>query len=106
MAEEQPDLWIDSERMLANRPGARALGLAIDLIVTVWLPTKAGFRYDEQQLADHFANVLPARAYTVRKLRSYRKAVATFFTVLADGRWAPSPEFFSSTDGNADRYAR
>jgi hypothetical protein len=106
MTADQPDFWVDTERMLANKAGARAMGLAIDLIMTMWLPTRGAFRYDEQQLAEHFARVLPARGYTARKLRGYRKAVATFFTALPDGSWAPSPEYFSVTDGNAERFAR
>jgi hypothetical protein len=36
-------------------------------------------------------------------LRRARKKIASFFTVLPDGRWVPSPKYFSLTDGNADR---
>jgi hypothetical protein len=47
--------------------------------------------------------VLPARGYTSELLRQHRNAIASFFTVLPDGRWVPSPEYFSVTDGNAEQ---
>jgi hypothetical protein len=105
MSEERGDpLWIDVERVLATA-GAGQIGVAIDLIMLVWWPTKSAFVYDEEVLAKLFAEKLPGRGYTPAKLRKYRKAAAIFFTVLPDGRWTPSPEFFSLTDGNAEALA-
>jgi hypothetical protein len=37
---------------------------------------------------------------TAEKLESLRSEVSTFFTILDDGRWVPSPVFFSMVDGN------
>ena len=83
---EQP-LWINTEAMLANRAGAEASGIAMDLIMRVWWPTKQPFTFDPKALAARFNAQVPREA-------------TTFFTVLPDGRWAPSPEYFSLTDGN------
>lgn len=65
--------------------------------------TKSAFDFDERLLADRLAGELPAHGYTEALLRRHRDAVASFFTILPDGRWVPSPEFFSITDANADR---
>lgn len=96
---EQP-LWINTEAMLANRAGAEASGIAMNLIMRVWWPTKQPFTFDPEALAARFNAQVPARGYTAAKIEKRRKAIATFFTVLPDGRWAPSPEYFSLTDGN------
>jgi hypothetical protein len=99
-------LYIDVKRFLANKAGAEAVGIAMDLIGLVWWPTKTAFVFDEEVLAAQLAALLPARGYTANMLRKRRKAVATFFTALPDGRWVPSPKFFSLTDGNAEHLAR
>jgi hypothetical protein len=105
--DEEP-LYIDVKRFLANASEVRpeAFGIAMDLILLAWWPTKGAFMYDEDALAALLTAKAPARGYTARVLRKHRKAVARFFTVLPDGRWTPSPEFFSLTDGNAEYLAR
>jgi hypothetical protein len=59
--------------------------------------------FDEEASASRLAKELPAEGYTAELLRRQRNTIASFFTVLPDGRWVPSPEFFSVTDGNAER---
>jgi hypothetical protein len=96
-------LYIDVERFLANKVGPEAVGIAIDLITFVWWPTKTAFVFDENALAAGLAKEVPARGYTADLLRRQRSAIASFFTILPDGRWVPSPEYFSITDDHADR---
>ena len=55
------------------------------------------FVFDEDALAARLASELPARGYTAEMLLRRRKKIASFFTVLPDGRWTPSPEYFSLT---------
>jgi hypothetical protein len=75
-------------------------GLAMDLISLVWWPLKAPFVWDEEALAQLLNEALPARGYTVESVRQHTPSAKTFFTQLPDGRWAPSPEYFSLTNGN------
>jgi hypothetical protein len=96
-------LYIGVERFLADRANAEAAGVAMDLIARVWWPLKTPFVFDEDALAARLASELPARGYTAEMLRRRRKKIAPFFTVLPDGRWVPSPKYFSLTDGNAER---
>lgn len=96
-------LYIDTARFLANKAGVEAAGIAMDLIGHLWWPTKTAFAFDEEALATKLDAELPARGYTADLLRRRREAVASFFTVLPDGRWVPSPEYFSLTDGNAEQ---
>jgi hypothetical protein len=96
-------LYLDVERFLANKANAEAAGVAMDLIAGVWWPLKTPFVFDEEALAARLARELPARGYTAEMLRRRRKRIASFFTVLPDGRWAPSPKYFSLTDGNRER---
>jgi hypothetical protein len=96
-------LYMDVERFLANKAGTEAVAIAMDLIGYIWLPTKIGFVFDEGALALRLATKLPARGYTSDMLRRNRESVSSFFTVLPDGRWVPSPEYFSLTDGNSER---
>jgi hypothetical protein len=104
-ARKQPGecLYLDVGRFDANRAGLEAIGAAFDLVYRIWWPTKAAFVFDEEALAARLGKELPARGYTADLLRQHRSAIASFFTVLPDGRWAPSPEYFSLTDGNAEQ---
>jgi hypothetical protein len=98
-------LYIETKSFVRKSRGVRpeVLCIAMDLICLVWWPTKTAFAFDEEALAARFAADLPARGYTPDMLRQNRKKVASFFTVLPDGRWVPSPKYFSLTDGNAER---
>lgn len=96
---EEP-LYIDAEAMLANTAGMQALGIAIDLIVHLWWPTKSPFAFEPAALSRLLQEKLPARGYTEASLRARGSSLMTFFTVLPDGRWTPSPTYFSLTNGN------
>ena len=98
MVDERERLYIDTEKFTANEAGPKAVGIAMDLITRVWFPAKTAFVFDEDALAARLQAELPARGYTADMLRRNRAAVATFFTVLPDGRWAPSPEYLSASD--------
>ena len=100
--EEQP-LYLNTEAFLANKAGSEAGGLAMDLIIIVYWPLKQGFLYDPAKLAEKINHVAPGRKYDVAQLERLKTKVATFFTVLEDGRWVPSPIYFSLTDGNIDQ---
>lgn len=96
-------LWIDVKAMQANRAGFEAVGIAMDLISFIWWPTKEPFVFDAAALAARLGEQLPARGYSEKAIKRNLKGVKSFFTVLPDGRWAPSPKYFSLTDGNIDR---
>lgn len=96
-------LYINTARFLADGVGFEAAGIVMDLIGRVWWPAKSGFVFDEEALAARLAAELPGRGYTADVLRRHRAAVAAFFIVLPDGRWAPSPRYFSLTDGDTER---
>lgn len=93
-------LYINAQAMLENNAGLAAVGLAMDLIMVVWWPTKAPFKWDESLLSKLLNKALPARGYTEETLRQHRDEASSFFTVLENGRWAPSPDFFSLVNGN------
>lgn len=92
------DFYIDTERFLKNSAGNEAIGIAMDLALRVWWPTKTAFVFDEEALAASLGKELPGRGYSVDLLRRQRSKIASFFTILPDGRWVPSPEYFSITD--------
>ena len=87
---------IEAARPLAREIGPEAYGLVVSLIMEIWWPTKEAFQYEPDALADR----LTATAVTADDLVRLRELAARFFTVLPDGRWAPSPEFFSITDAS------
>lgn len=98
MTRGQP-LYIDTDAMLDVKGDPAGLGLAMTLIGAVWEPERLPFTYDPDALYDR----LVAAGHTgIRRsdLDIQRDAAARYFVVLDDGRWAPSPEFFSVTDGN------
>ena len=102
-ADRGESFYVNAERFLANEAGPEAVGVAMDLIGHIWWPTKSGFAFDEEALAARLAAALPARGYTADMLRRHRDAIASFFIVLPDGRWAPSPEYVSPTDGDTEQ---
>ena len=95
--------YINPEFVLADEAGGEATGITIDLIVHIWWPTKSGFAFDEEALAARLAAELPGRGYTADVLRKHRGAIASYFTVLPDGRWVPSPEYFRFADGGTEQ---
>jgi len=97
--EEEP-LYVDANAMLANKAGMYAVGIAIDLIFFLWWPTKTPFLFEPQALSEFFRMKLPSRGYTADSFRNYQEGLRTFFTELPDGRWVPSPAYFSLTNGN------
>ena len=99
--EEEP-LYIDAKAkaMLGNKTGMMAVGIAIDLFFHLWWPTKTPFSGDPRLMTELLQEKLPARGYTEESFRQNMKGLKTFFTVLPDGRWAPSPKYFSLTNGN------
>ncbi len=104
-SDEQP-LYINVEMFLGNRAGAEASGLAMDLLMLVYWPLKQAFVYDPETLSATINQAAPGRDYDADKLKKLRKKAASFFTELDDGRWAPSPIYFSLTDGNAELTAQ
>jgi hypothetical protein len=98
-SEEQP-IYIDTRAMLANKAGLEAVGIAMDLLTIVWWPTKAPFAFDAKALAAQLSELLPARGYSDDVILRNLSGLRTFFTELPDGRWAPSPQFFSLSNGN------
>jgi hypothetical protein len=100
MHKDGEPLYIDSQSMLANKSGMQAVGIAMDLVCLLWWPTKSPFVFEPKAIAECFHESLPARGYTEEILREHAQSAMTFFTVLPDGRWTPSPIYFSATDGN------
>lgn len=94
--EKNEPIKLNVDAVLKNNVSDAAYGAAIDIIRLVWWPTKTPFEYNEAALASHFSKQHPARCYTEEKLRKYKNEIGSFFTVLKDGRWAPSPEYLST----------
>jgi len=103
VTEEEQPIYLNTEALLANKSGAEASGLAMDLLLIIYWPLKQAFIYDPENLAARMNVVAPGRGYSASKLKKLKKKASTFFTVLEDGRWAPSPIYFSLTDGNVDQ---
>lgn len=98
MREEDDPLYFNMEaaRPVAHEIGVEAYGLVMSLIFEIYWPLRQAFSYDPADLAER----LTARGITEADLIRLRGKAARFFTVLPDGRWAPSPEFFSMTDAS------
>lgn len=95
---EEP-LYLDTEALLRVKGNPAAHGLAMMLVFAIWSPERQPFVYD----ADAIFARLQAMGQTGIKrsdLDKHKKGAQRFFVVMDDGRWAPSPEFFSVTDGN------
>jgi len=83
-----------------NKGSLESVGLAMDLVTIIWWPTKDAFEFDPALLAERINHAAPGRKINAMKLRKLAEEARQFFTVLPDGRWAPSPEFFSVTTGS------
>lgn len=93
---EDEAIYVDHTAMRAVECSLAARGLAMSLLFEVWFPTKQGFVWDAEDLAARVS----APDATPAMIEAEKDDVAKFFTVLADGRWVPSPAMFSMTDGN------
>jgi hypothetical protein len=68
----------------------------MSLLFEVWWPTKEPFVWDSVALAKQ----LTAKGVTKDELEEHKEAASTFFFMMPDGGWAPSPEYFSMVNGN------
>lgn len=96
VTDNEEAIWVNHEALRSNRVSLAALGTAMSLVFEVWWPTKKGFQWEPEQLA----TLITAPDVTPQGLEELRDEVATFFTILDDGRWVPSPIYFSMVDGN------
>lgn len=92
--------YIDARAMQESSASMIAHGVVMDLMVVLWWPTKQPFAWDIPAIVSTMNAKFPARDYTEAALREHEADIRSFFTVLPDGRWAPSPKFFSMSDGN------
>ncbi|WP_426026437.1 hypothetical protein [Brevundimonas sp. TSRC1-1] len=94
-------LYIDVEAMLRSAGGGdlAAKGLAMTLVFGVWEPGRQPFAYDPDQLFERLS-AGGHTGITRDELEQNKAGAQRYFVVLDDGRWVPSPEFFSVTDGN------
>lgn len=101
MTQDDAPLYIDVEAMLrsASKGGLASKGLAMTLVFGVWEPGRQPFTYDPDQLFERLS-AGGHTGITRDELVQHKAGAQRYFVVLDDGRWAPSPEFFSVTDGN------
>lgn len=92
-------VWINLPAMLTLEMSPAGLSLAMALIHQLWWPTRQPFAYDPEAMARR----LKTPGLGTRDYRRLRREVACLFVVLDDGRWAPSPAFFSVTDADAEK---
>jgi hypothetical protein len=93
-------IYIDSQAMLENTSGMEAVGIAMDLVMLMWWPSKQPFEFNAKELAARLRDRLPARGYSEDALMRNYEGIKSFFTELPDGKWAPSPTYFSMSNGN------
>ncbi|RUL78228.1 hypothetical protein [Dyella choica] len=72
----------------------------MDLVMIMWWPGKQPFEFNAKELVIHLNAQLPARGYSEDALMRNYEDIKSFFTVLPDGKWAPSPTYFSMSNGN------
>lgn len=96
--DEEPAFWTDAQAMLAHRTSASALGIAMSLVVEVYLPNRQPFAWDATALA----KAITAPGTRARDLERRKAQVATYFIQLPDGRWEPSPMFFRFREPDED----
>jgi len=94
----QDFFYINTDAMAANEAGAEAIGMVIDLLVYVWYPSFRPIEFDPEALAKRLNAEVPARGYTAQMFKRRRKKIASFFVQLPDGKWAPSPRYFTFRD--------
>ncbi len=86
--------YINTTALLANKAGAEAVGMVIDLLVYVWYPNYRPFRFDPEELSRRLNKEVPARGYTPEVFERRREKILSHFIELPDGLWAPSPKYF------------
>ena len=91
--EIQRPIYLDVEALRRVDVSLKARGIAVTLVLEVWWPSQEPFDFDPQRLA----TVISGARVSVEDLVSERDAISQLFTSLPDGRWAPSPVFFSLT---------
>src|SRR5215472_16051613 len=95
-------VWLDVNTINRNVAGVEAIGLFMDLVMVVWLPSMRPFAFDAARLARILNQRLPDRGYSPEEIRRLKSGLATFFRPLADGRWTPRPEYLASAQMNVD----
>jgi len=95
-------VWLDVNTINRNVAGVEAIGLFMDLVMVVWLPSMRPFAFDAARLARALNRRLPDRGYSAGDVRRLKPALATFFTLLADGRWTPRPEYLAPAQISVD----
>lgn len=95
-------LYLDAERFWtkAGPMDSFPVACAMDIIFHLWWPSKQPVTPDAVTIIGTLSKKLPNRGYTVEKFEKHRADMLQFFTELPDGRWVPSPEYFSLIDGN------
>lgn len=95
---EEP-LYLDTGALLKVKGNPASHGLAMTLVFGIWAPERQPFVYDSDAL---FARLRGMGQTGIKRsdLDDYKEGAKRFFVILDDGRWVPSPEFFSVTNGN------
>lgn len=93
---------LDVNAINRNVAGVEAIGLFMDLVMVVWLPSMRPFAFDAARLARALNRRLPDRGYSAGEMRRLTPALATFFTPMADGRWTPRPEYLAPAQISVD----
>jgi hypothetical protein len=93
-------LHLDVQAFMSHNVSPVAGAVAMDLLLHVWWPTKEPFAFNSSTHAAFLNARAPGRKYTAEMLQSNHAEIASFFTELPDGRWAPSPKYVSMTSVN------
>ncbi|MNV19539.1 hypothetical protein D3C71_1104070 [compost metagenome] len=96
---DEEALYLDTEALLKVRGDPSAHGLAMMLVFAIWSPSRQPFEYDPDAIFRRLQS-MGQKGIKREDLDNHREGAKRFFVILEDGRWAPSPEFFSVTDGN------
>ena len=84
---------LNTKAVPESKAGAEGKRIALDMIGCIWGPSKNAFTFDPKILATQLAKELPERNYTEQIIRENAEDIKTFFTVLPDGKWVPSPQY-------------
>lgn len=76
--------------------------LGMLLLTGVYYPAKIPFEWNSEDLSRRIKAAFPGRDFTPEKIESLRGSAALLFEILEDGRWVPSPKYFSVNNGNID----
>lgn len=99
-SENGGSIYISTEAMIANRVHPIALAAAMDILYLIWWPTKEPFDFNAKNIADIINKAHSNNEFNEKLIKKHKKQIQSFYTVLPDGRWAPSPVYFSMTNGN------